>query len=302
MKLVYRLYWMVILAMVLGLSGCGKQVTPVITATPTAPVAQPTEAAGTPELAPPAASSYAHEQVIRFDADPVGVEVNGAVVSGQRDRYELEVLPGEILDVRLTSLEDNAVFSILGPDDAPLPGTEEGQDVTQWNVIVPAGGAYSIVVGPTRGNATYTLLVHTALLSYQPLHLDVCQSLQADLIKAFEFRFTLIDAPFTEPITGETGMACTLEANGTGADFGAVAEALDKVRGVLLGWEENPMYAADGPTGSVTAFNRDSALLLVVASWEPSADANCPADQPISACVLTPEQQLYSVRLQGVMK
>ncbi len=301
MKSSNKLYWLVVLMLVLGVSGCGKSATPTVMTTP-APTEQPTEVATTPEPVAPATSGYAHEQVIRFDVEPLAVEVSGAVLSGQRDRYELEILPGEILDVRITSTEENAVFSIIGPDGAPLPGTEEGQDVTQWNVIVPNGGAHSIVVGSTRGNATYTLLVHTVLLGYKPLSLDVCQMLQTELMRAFEMRFTLIDAPFTEPITGETGTACTLEANGTGADFGNIAEAMDKVRGVMLGWDENHLYAADGPTGSGIAFNRDSALVLVTIGWEPSADANCPADQPISACALTPEQQLYSVRLQGVMK
>ena len=95
-------------------------------------------------------------------------------------------------------------------------------------------------------------------------------------------------------------MACTLEADGTGADSGTLPQVMAQVRSVLVGWQENPSYAADGPTATATAFTRDRALLLVMASWEPRADANCPTDQPISACPLTPEQQLFSVRLQGV--
>lgn len=149
-------------------------------------------------------------------------------------------------------------------------------------------------------NASYTLSVHTAIPAYQPLSLQDCQTLQADLTRAFGMRFTLIDTPFTDPITGASGMACTLEANGTGADFGALPEVMTKVRSVLAGWQENPLYAADSPTASMTAFTRDRALLVAMASWEPRADADCPTDQPISACPLTPEQQLFSMRLQGV--
>jgi len=268
------------------------QAAPPATAT-TAPL--PT---ATPEPTP--ASAYAHDQVIRFDSGPLDFKAEGAVLSGQRDRYELQVVPGEMLDVWLMSLEGNAVLSILGPDGAPLPGTEEGQGVTRWTVILPAGGTHSIVVGSTGGNASYTISVHTTVPVYQALALPNCQALQADLTRAFGMRFNLIDTPFTDPFTGASGMACTLEANGTGADFGTLPQVMAQVRSVLVGWQENPSYAADSPTATATAFTRDRALLLVMASWEPRADANCSTDQPISACPLTPEQQLFSVRLQGV--
>jgi hypothetical protein len=104
----------------------------------------------------------AKDQLIRFAVGPLDVELNGTVISGERDRYSLSMLAGEILDVQITSLEGNAVFSILGPDQVALPGTEEGKDTMLWAVPIPADGAYSILVGPTRGNATYTLKVRVS--------------------------------------------------------------------------------------------------------------------------------------------
>ncbi len=114
--------------------------------------------------APAAVSSskIAVDQPIRFAVGPLDVELNGTVISGERDRYNLSMLAGEILDVQITSLEGNAVFSILGPDQVALPGTEEGRDTMLWAVPIPADGAYSILVGPTRGNATYTLKVNVS--------------------------------------------------------------------------------------------------------------------------------------------
>ncbi len=88
--------------------------------------------------------------------------LNGAVIRGQRDRYSLSILKGETLEVLISSLEGNAVFSILGPDQTPLPGTEEGKDTIQWSVPVQTDGSYAILVGPTRGNATYTLKVNVS--------------------------------------------------------------------------------------------------------------------------------------------
>ena len=87
------------------------------------------------------------------------VTLNGSVISGQRDRYTLDLLKGEMLDVILTSNEANAAFTIIGPDNNPLMGTEEGKDTNNWAVPAPSNGSYAIQVGPTRGNATYTLKV-----------------------------------------------------------------------------------------------------------------------------------------------
>ena len=109
-----------------------------------------------------ASPKIAIDQSIRFATDPLDVELNGTVIGGERDRYSLSMLAGEILDVQITSLEGNAVFSILGPDQIPLPGTEEGRDTIQWAVPIAVDGVYSILVGPTRGNATYTLKVNVS--------------------------------------------------------------------------------------------------------------------------------------------
>jgi hypothetical protein len=107
------------------------------------------------------APKIAKDQLIRFAVGPLDVEQNGAVIRGERDRYSLSMLAGETLDVQITSLEGNAVFSILGPspNQVPLPGTEEDKNTVQWTLTIPADGAYSILVAPTRGNATYTLKV-----------------------------------------------------------------------------------------------------------------------------------------------
>jgi len=109
-----------------------------------------------PQLALPI---IAKTQAIRFATGPMEVTLNGSVLSGQRDRYTLSMAKGETLDVVLNSSEGDAVFTILGPDGNPLMGTEEGKDINNWAVPVPSDGSYAIQVGPTRGNATYTLTV-----------------------------------------------------------------------------------------------------------------------------------------------
>ena len=101
-------------------------------------------------------------QTIRFDTEPLSITLDGAVISGQRDRYNFGVMKGEMIDVVISSTEGNAVFSIIGPDGNALLGTEEGKDINNWAVQASTEGTYSIVVGSTRGNATYKLVVNVS--------------------------------------------------------------------------------------------------------------------------------------------
>ena len=56
-------------------------------------------------------------------------------------------------------------------------------------------------------------------------------------------------------------------------------------------------YQADGPTGTASGFVRDTGLMLISINWELGAGVSCAADQPISACSLTPDQQTYMVEI-----
>jgi hypothetical protein len=107
------------------------------------------------------------------------------------------------------------------------------------------------------------------------------------------------EAPFEDYTTGKAGKGCQATATGTGLNFENLAVVADNLRGMLetRGWQEDSMYAADGPTGTATGFRKGDGLCLLNVGWEPSQDANCPQDQPISACQLAPEQQLYTIVL-----
>jgi hypothetical protein len=70
----------------------------------------------------------------------------------------------------------------------------------------------------------------------------------------------------------------------------------------MQGWTEDTQYQAGGPTGAATGLTRDMGLMMISVMWTPSPDANCPNDQPISACELKPEQKLYTVQIQAAMK
>jgi hypothetical protein len=91
---------------------------------------------------------------IRFARGRSTKVIEDAVVRATRDRYLLRARAGQTLIVRITSLEDNAVFDIYAPGRRTL-----AQETTDWTGELPRSGDYVISVGGTRGNASYRLEV-----------------------------------------------------------------------------------------------------------------------------------------------
>lgn len=143
-------------------------------------------------------------------------------------------------------------------------------------------------------------------LIYEPVSPETCQTIQDIATQALGLPFVMESGtPFTDPLSGETGLGCTLTATGTGVDFAAFpapSQITAKLVPALVGWTEQIAYQASGPTAELTALTRDLELLLVQAEWEPAPGVTCPSDQPISACALQPEQQHYTVQLQVAQK
>lgn len=91
---------------------------------------------------------------IRFAPGTNSATVNQSVVRGSRDIYLLRANQGQRMDVKITSLENNAVFDVIAPNGEILK-----TEATQSSLKLPATGNYEIIVGGTRGNATYKLNV-----------------------------------------------------------------------------------------------------------------------------------------------
>lgn len=109
---------------------------------------------------------------VRFARGALGAEVRGAVVRGERALYSFQARGGQRMSLRIAASERNAVFQVYAPGAVPeikdsileiageaLPGAGEGDDTTRWTGVLPRTGAYLVVVGSTRGNATYRLTV-----------------------------------------------------------------------------------------------------------------------------------------------
>jgi len=97
---------------------------------------------------------------VRFARGASSATYKGAVVRGDRDRYYVSASRGQTMTVKITSLEKNAVFQIyFAGEQEALEGPGEEDDATNWSRELPADNEYVIVVGGTRGNASYKLTI-----------------------------------------------------------------------------------------------------------------------------------------------
>ncbi len=112
---------------------------------------------------------------IQFPAGKSSAEVDDSVERGAGATYSFAAKAGQKAGVQLSSVEDNALFSIYLPGAITKKG-EGGMDVTgetlpsadartgasKWSGVLPKTGTYIVTVAPTRGGATYklTLSIH----------------------------------------------------------------------------------------------------------------------------------------------
>ncbi len=97
---------------------------------------------------------------VRFVKGTSSVTLRNSVTRGDRDRYYVGAKAGQTMSVKVTSTEKNAVFQIyFHGEEESLPGAGDGDDATNWSGQLPIDNEYVIVVGGTRGNATYALTI-----------------------------------------------------------------------------------------------------------------------------------------------
>ncbi len=96
---------------------------------------------------------------LKFAKGRSSTTVSNSVIRGDLDTYIVGAREGQTMRVRITSLENNAVFQIEGADGSYLSGAGEEDDATNWSGELPATGDNEITVGGTRGNASYKFTV-----------------------------------------------------------------------------------------------------------------------------------------------
>jgi putative hemolysin len=134
----------------------------------------------------------------------------------------------------------------------------------------------------------------------QPLVVEVCNGQAQAMAHVLDvLEVTQSEAPLSDPVNGTSGTGCLATVTGTGKQFESPQAAVDILGSMLeeQGWTKDPLLAAGGPTGVVEGYRKDDQICFASAMWEPDESANCPDDQPISACEVTPEQQLFTITL-----
>lgn len=131
--------------------------------------------------------------------------------------------------------------------------------------------------------------------SFTPYEAAQCEQVRSNFEQAIGVSMAVETTSFSDRVTGGLGNACRIHAsgNGTTLSMGAFTTLDSFVR--EQGWIWDGNYGAGGPTGMMEGYRKGSALGLLSVTWQPSSRDLCPSDQPIGACVLTPEQKLFDV-------
>lgn len=98
-------------------------------------------------------------QRLRFAPGADSATIKTSVVNGTRDLYLVGAQKGQVMSIRIVSLEDNAVFDVVAPPNGTGKRQTLKQEAFTWSSTLSATGDYQIVVGSTRGNASYRLQV-----------------------------------------------------------------------------------------------------------------------------------------------
>jgi len=203
------------------------------------------------------------------------------------------VAPGQTVDIttsfdmQLNSGNQRSNFSLRNASGTIVPISNSYQQNNMFYVEI------------TATNGTQTPAVTGTVGVLTPL--TDCQTILNNAVTALPASWTMVDEPYVDPRSNSSGTVCHIETDGTGVDFDAlgingVANALEAS---LVGWTPDLSRYGNGPTSVVRGYQRGSDVMLMSVSWAPSADANCPPNQPISSCVLTPQQRLYTIILRG---
>jgi len=150
-----------------------------------------------------------------------------------------------------------------------------------------------------------------AELTIQPLSMEVCDGQAQAMAHTLEVLAgtkatepiipTQSEAPLNDPVNDATGTGCMATVTGTGELYES-PDAVVSALGEMLeeqGWTEDPMLAAGGPTGIGLGYRKGDQICTAIAEWWPDDSANCPKDQAISACAVTPAQQNYTITLNS---
>jgi len=166
-------------------------------------------------------------------------------------------------------------------------------------ILVGCGSPQPTSSGGVGAPSATTQASPAASVGAKP-EMAACQDLQGVLIDGLQAHVEVTPATFRDLANGVEQSGCQIIATGTAATVGTWTEVSERMQAALTaaGWQ-NGQPLADGPTGTVIGFAREHKVAQLTVDWQPSAGASCPADQPISDCNLSPEQQQITVKIEA---
>ncbi|MHB8089426.1 MAG: hypothetical protein ACYDH2_14385 [Anaerolineaceae bacterium] len=246
---------------------------------------------------------------LQFSAGATFMQTPGDLQPYSAIRYTVTALQGQQISMWLTTEPasvESALATLTIMDSAGTILTSE--PLTYWSQVLPVDQTYTIEIKSlAKEDILYSYKIEIPAETidpafgavYEPIEISLCQLLQQEMFTAINKDVYFESyAPFLDAVGGEAGQGCRLTATGTGADFsdaGSVVHSL--ISTVGAGWTQAQNYSADGVTGSAAGLYRDMGLMLIKVNWKPEMGLECPADQPLDACGLTPEQKIYSIEV-----
>ena len=275
----------------------------------TAPQAATTQATATavPQILTTQAAVAPQDDVVRIQFEPNSINwhTKGDVSPKTTRHFVLSAFREQRMKIFLitepawSATHLTAAVSLTGANGEVFIHSPQ----TYWGGVLPATQDYYIdVVAMSDQPVQYTLRIEiyaihptsSAPSMYEPVSASICDTIMSAAFDALQTNFEQSpSAPFNDPVLGETGDGCLLHGAMTGnsafASAGAIADRLVQ----QLGFTEQSAYRADGPAGAFAGATRGTVLMLIEVRWEPTEDAQCPADQPVASCNLTPQQNFF---------
>ncbi|HWD59027.1 MAG TPA: hypothetical protein VG308_12145 [Stellaceae bacterium] len=136
----------------------------------------------------------------------------------------------------------------------------------------------------------------------KPIPGGECQKF-ADLTKdAAGFAMTAGEDDFTDLADGSDGRSCHISGSAADQTYADPAALMAKIEKVFADWKNDPARAAGGPDGAEAGLTSGDRLATIQVSWEPGPGISCSDKEPLSACHMLPQQKLWNVVVDIVVK
>jgi hypothetical protein len=136
----------------------------------------------------------------------------------------------------------------------------------------------------------------------QPIPAAECQAFASQVQVAVGFPMKAGEDDFTDLNDGSEGRSCHISGNASDQAYATPDDLVAKVAKLFGDWRDDPARAAAGPGGAEKGLTSGNRLATIEVSWEPGPGVNCSDKQPLSACKILPQQKLWTVIVDIVVK